>query len=347
MASKRPLIKSVRSKSMTSLIAALQSEEPKKKITRHDKCNSLKNIEKPLVAHKINNQNSNSHIEENSVHQMVPNLSKTRKKNKTDSEKLSGLTIPICLEEETNFLQSSNKDLAIESDRIYKDHLYRTFVGLKSIRNLQQPCVSKILEKKVNLPRPIGYERRKTIIFDLDETLVHCVGNNAGDVAIEFKFEFGKTVTAGVNVRPFVKECLKEASKLFEVVIFTASHKSYADAILDYLDPDCSMIHHRLYRNNCIKINNFNIKDLRVINRKIQDIIIVDNTVSCFAFHLDNGVPIISWYNDRNDRQLINLIEYFIVVADSQDVREINREIFHLDTFYDDYLYELSNNSKG
>lgn len=35
-------------------------------------------------------------------------------------------------------------------------------------------------------------------------------------------------IQAGINIRPFAKEILQEISKYFEVIIFTASHSSYA-----------------------------------------------------------------------------------------------------------------------
>jgi len=54
----------------------------------------------------------------------------------------------------------------------------------------------------------------------------------------------GDTKAVGINIRKGVKECLEMAAKHFEVVVFTASVKNYADAILDYIDPDNELIHH-------------------------------------------------------------------------------------------------------
>ena len=93
-------------------------------------------------------------------------------------------------------------------------------------------------------------------------------------------------VPAGINVRPYAKECLDEATKLgFEVAIFTASHQAYADAVIDQLlDPERK--YPRLYRQHCIRTNEgIYVKDLRVIrNRLVQDIILVDNAVYSFGF---------------------------------------------------------------
>jgi CTD small phosphatase-like protein 2 len=87
---------------------------------------------------------------------------------------------------------------------------------------------------------------RKTIIFDLDETLAHCVRQEnpqkPPDVNLNITAMSGRIVKAGFNIRPFTRECLEAVNKDFEVVVFTASHKYYADVILDYIDPEGKLI---------------------------------------------------------------------------------------------------------
>lgn len=59
---------------------------------------------------------------------------------------------------------------------------------------------------------------KKTIVFDLDETLVHCIEdymNKDVDKLIQVKFPSGDVATAGINIRPYAMECLKRASQLF------------------------------------------------------------------------------------------------------------------------------------
>jgi len=95
----------------------------------------------------------------------------------------------------------------------------------------------------------------------------------------------GKILRAPFNIRPFTKECLEMVNKDFEVVVYTASHKWYADVILDYIDPEGKLIQHRLYRDHCIKTtDNVYIKDLRVFEgRDLKDLLIVDNAVYSFG----------------------------------------------------------------
>lgn len=87
---------------------------------------------------------------------------------------------------------------------------------------------------------------KKTIIFDLDETLAHCVRqenpNRPSDVYLNITTMSGKVLRAGFNIRPCTLECLEMVNKHFEVIVFTASHKGYADVILDHIDPERRLI---------------------------------------------------------------------------------------------------------
>ena len=94
----------------------------------------------------------------------------------------------------------------------------------------------------VDLPEFDHPSKTKTVVFDLDETLIHCVDDietQEPDVVLEINFEAEEeTVYAGINIRPYIIECLEEAAQNFQVIVFTASHQTYADAILDYIDPE-------------------------------------------------------------------------------------------------------------
>ena len=73
------------------------------------------------------------------------------------------------------------------------------------------------------------------------------------------------------------------------------------------------------------------IKDLRIFHQKsLADIILVDNSVYSFAFQLDNGVPIVSYYNDKKDEEMLHLQFYLECLKDSDDVRDKNKEAFQL-----------------
>ena len=88
--------------------------------------------------------------------------------------------------------------------------------------------------------------------------------------------------------------------------------KEYADPILDKIDPDNTLFKKRLYRDHCIKTDQFFIKDLDIIlDREKTEMIIVDNSILSFAFDLANGVPINSFMGDEDDdKDLLYLISF-------------------------------------
>lgn len=110
----------------------------------------------------------------------------------------------------------------------------------------------RIRDKLVYLPEPwIPDQQKKVLIFDMDETLIHCVDDietQNPDVILEIDFPGEETVCAGINLRPYLMQCLQEANKMFQVIVFTASHQIYADAILDYVDPEHELFQYRMYR---------------------------------------------------------------------------------------------------
>ena len=117
-------------------------------------------------------------------------------------------------------------------------------------------------------------------MLDLDETLVHFDAK---------KRQF--------RVRPYALKFLRETSKYFEVVIFTAALKDYADWIINAMDTDHS-ITHRLYRDNTHFKNGTYIKDLSKLGRDIPKTIIIDNIEENFCAQPNNGICIKTWYSD-------------------------------------------------
>ena len=220
-----------------------------------------------------------------------------------------------------------------------QEYFSQLMLALRFMKNLAPVDHKDLVTKSVHLRKRPLFTHAKTIIFDLDETLVHCCQNpEDGEKRLIIDLPSGEKLEIGINIRPYAIECLTTLSKKFEIAVFTASHKCYADVVLDMLDPSHEIIHHRLYRENCVVVDGVFIKDLRVItNRNIEDMVIVDNSAYCFAYQLENGIPIVSWYNDTEDTELINLTQYLSTITDSKDVRINNRATFHLE--------QLSSNS--
>lgn len=168
--------------------------------------------------------------------------------------------------------------------------------------------------------------------MDLDETLIHCNQNSSipSDVKLPIRFPSGDLLEAGINIRPYAREFLEELSKHFEVIIFTASHSCYANVVLDHLDPHKRWIQHRLYRDSCISTpEGLYVKDLRVFaNRDLRDLVLVDNAAYSFSCQIENGIPIIPYYDNKADTELKSLINYLKSLAYTSDMRQVNIETF-------------------
>lgn len=152
-----------------------------------------------------------------------------------------------------------------------------------------------------------------TLVLDLDETLVHFEETSAGG---EFL------------VRPGATDFLEAMAKSFEVVIFTAAVKDYADWILDRLDPS-KQVAHRLYRQHTQPLGGVYLKDLSRLGRELSQTIIVDNNAENFALQPDNGILIKTWHDDPRDSALAQLASLLskIALSKPKDVRHALEQV--------------------
>jgi Dullard-like phosphatase family protein len=225
--------------------------------------------------------------------------------------------------------------------QIYKEHLIQSFQALTFCKYLRPVDPKMLAQKKVFLPKKPAHKDKKSIIFDLDETLIHCneSADIPSDVVLPIRFPHGEIIEAGINIRPYAIEILKEMSQHFEVIVFTASHSCYANVVLDYLDPHGQYVHHRLFRESCVVTDEgVYIKDLRILgNRNLQDVVLVDNAAYSFGYQVENGIPIIPYYDNKEDQELKHLIPYLKSLANVKDCREVNKQTFrfHQYTMHD------------
>jgi len=62
----------------------------------------------------------------------------------------------------------------------------------------------------------------------------------------------------------------------------------------------------------------------------MKDIVIIDNSAYSFGFNVNNGVPILSYYDHPEDKELFHLMDYLRMLVKVNDVREVNKEAFRL-----------------
>ncbi|CCF75782.1 NLI interacting factor-like phosphatase [Babesia microti strain RI] len=222
------------------------------------------------------------------------------------------------------------------------------------------------------------------VVLDMDETLIHMHTNPHVhyDYTINL-LEHSKSEdpmfiscnihpTMYISLRPGVKEFLRYLSvnsDFYEVALFTAGTQLYADAVLEGLDPNCTIIpsQNRYYRESCdlATINPYSLMDVSLLGTTIENVgqvisflqkdlsklgwpltrtLLLDNSLLSFSLHPDNGVWIKSYFpeksqhEDRRDEsenreclfKFSEVIELLEVLKDVADVRPHLRNHFNL-----------------
>ena len=66
-------------------------------------------------------------------------------------------------------------------------------------------------------------------------------------------------------------------------------------------------------------------------NRQLKDIILVDNAVYSFGLQLTNGIPILPFYRDQSDRELVQLVAYLRNhILKAKSIQQVNAAQFKL-----------------
>ncbi|EPZ30978.1 hypothetical protein ROZALSC1DRAFT_26699 [Rozella allomycis CSF55] len=193
--------------------------------------------------------------------------------------------------------------------------------------NFLEPILSDIYnfpltstKSKITLPK-----KKKTLVLDLDETLVHASMEDDTNVSWRIEVEVeGLSCLYFIRKRPFVDYFLDIVSKWYSLVIFTASKREYASKVIDLLDNGRSLFKDRYYRESCISENDTSYyKKLDIIDSDLSSIFIIDNSPLSFALFPDNGVHIETWKNDKNDTSLFDLLSFLDALRFCNDVRSI------------------------
>ncbi|GAA6036464.1 hypothetical protein JCM8097_003520 [Rhodosporidiobolus ruineniae] len=189
-------------------------------------------------------------------------------------------------------------------------------------------------------PAPPPKLTPKTLVLDLDETLIHSTsrpygkgrGGRGGGSGKGLKTRVVEVVLEGrstvytVYKRPWVDFFLRKVSSWYTVVIFTASLPEYADPVIDWLDGGDGrggMIGPRLFRADCLARNGSYVKDLSVVDPDLSRVCLVDNSPASYAVNQANGIPIEGWINDPTDECLLDLLPMLDSLRFTNDVRRV------------------------
>ena len=159
---------------------------------------------------------------------------------------------------------------------------------------IKAPFIKKAIDKKFSL------------VIDLDETLIH-----------NLNLPFGHYFL----IRPGVFELFETISKIYEIIIFTASNKRYAYSIINKIDYK-SNVDYILHKKYIIYEDGNPVKRLDMIGRDMNKIIFVDNLEINAKYNKKNLYHISSWYNNVYDDEIYKLKEKLIKIANSENYKD-------------------------
>lgn len=168
---------------------------------------------------------------------------------------------------------------------------------------------------------------KKCLVIDLDETLVHSSFKPISNADFIVPVEIDGTIhQVYVLKRPYVDEFLKKVGGLYECVLFTASLAKYADPVTDLLDK-WDVFRARLFRESCVFHRGNYVKDLGRLGRDLGQIIILDNSPASYIFHPENAVPCTSWFDDMENKELLELTPFFEQLSKAENIYTVLKAV--------------------
>ncbi len=171
------------------------------------------------------------------------------------------------------------------------------------------------------------------IVLDLDETLVHAQHIS---IKCEHLAPFCQFEDYNIYKRPHVDIFLDAVFEKYNVYIWTAACKSYANVILKHLLQTTQIPVRVLTRKQTMfrkeltglyysRQDAIKIKPLGKLKCNLARTILIDDTKSCFLLDALNGIQITEFNNPQmqfNDNELMLILQKLEEIADLRDVRK-------------------------
>ena len=143
-------------------------------------------------------------------------------------------------------------------------------------------------------PQAMEHHGKLTVVFDLDETLVS--NRRPG--------------SAPAIARHYLKHMCRLLEGLVEVVLWTASTEETGRPVVRQIDPTGTFFHHVVFRNNKWFTDGVHTKDLTLLGRDMDRVLIVENTPNCCKLNPQNAIMVEDFVGD---------LRYVMHLAHNQD----------------------------
>lgn len=156
---------------------------------------------------------------------------------------------------------------------------------------------------------PFKCDTKPTLVLDLDQTLVYSTFEMPRCYDFGIRIPNNPSAVIYVKLRPHVARFIDVIGVMYEIVVFTAARKEYAQKVISEIDKD-GVIKHILYRDSCTLFDGKYIKDLSRLGRPLTSVILVDDIPYSYKLQPRNGVHIPPYTGDENDDALLELMRF-------------------------------------
>lgn len=245
------------------------------------------------------------------------------------------------------FTRSLNAIRALDGDSLEDDLAYLEKIKLRGKPNSRMGVGSCRTSELVptRLDKPL-------LVLELDDVLVHLPVKgrlyHPKALALELKCGSpnlqsrelikGKKDPNSITVyaRPHLQQFLEELAQFYTIYVFTRYSLEIATKIVEGIDPRQKFIS-RVFDSQffCETKKGFSVKDMRIFQEQpnLGQVLQVDTQMGSFFPHLGNGVPILPFQDNPEDRELYFLKHYLLELKKSEDLRVPNSRHFQLEKY--------------
>ena len=236
---------------------------------------------------------------------------------------------------DTELEEDIEEDLGGEqsAEEIYRRSLGEQMVRIKAEVSWMVSMTPE--EVRPYLMQSIGRNRltlsNKTLLLDLDDTLIHTVpGLSKAMIQHRGQPFISNTNRVVFYPRPGLFPFLLDVRPNYELIICTASNKVYAQDILQTIDPDNQYFDGLICKED-LPVYKYKriVKDTRMVDRLPENIMVIDNEVSYWAREcLPNIIPIKDFEGEKEDDIFDSLAKLLNKHQHDEDARDFIKNMF-------------------
>ena len=159
---------------------------------------------------------------------------------------------------------------------------------------------------------PDQMENRKTLVINLNKTLI-C-----------YEYKLGKGFQ--ILKRPGLNKFLQDMSNYYEIVIFGTEDSGFVEDVCSKLDAYDITIKYKLGNEATRLIKGKYVKDLRLLNRNLKNVICIDYDPENVKFTPFNTVIIPEYAGNVKDKELLPLVPFLMEMA-KPNVKDVRNEL--------------------